>query len=95
MHIRKRMALVILLMVQGAVASAEQAVPAQPKPSKGSAEEKICRSEAPTGSLITSKRICMTRAQWQAQADASRSATQDLQERGHITTCTAPGGCAP
>lgn len=35
------------------------------------AERKICRREGSTSSRLQSKRVCMTRAQWEAQARAS------------------------
>ena len=78
-----------------APALADPTTSAPAKPAKGSPEEVVCHREAPTGSLVPSKRICMTRAQWQAQADVARSQTQDMEDRGRVTSCgsSSPGGC--
>lgn len=64
--------------------------PAQPKPAKGSPEEVVCRRDAETGSLIARRRTCMTRAQWQTQAEAAQAAAERQEELSRINS-KAPG----
>ena len=70
------MLLTMLLLLQ---ATAPEA--GQPAPEKAR-EKVICRSIEETGSRISSKRVCMTAAQWrQAQHDA-RNAVEEAQRVG-------------
>jgi hypothetical protein len=53
-----------------------------PKPGDPDYETKmICRKEAPTGSLIRTKKECRTQAQWDALARGSQDMANDLVER--------------
>ena len=88
-----RLSFATALLLGTAPALAQTPTPAAPKPAKGSPEEVVCRREVNTGSLVQSKRTCMTRAQWQVQAENAQRDAQDQADRGRITACTAPGGC--
>lgn len=44
-------------------------------------EKLICRSQATTGSLIASQRICLTRTQWQQQYANAQDETQDMRPK--------------
>jgi hypothetical protein len=48
---------------------------AQDKPK----ENRICRVERTTGSLINQRRICMTKAQWDQLAAETKSQLEDMQ----------------
>jgi hypothetical protein len=57
---------------------------ADPVPKPGDedyATRMICRKEAPTGSLIRTKKECRTQAQWDALARGSQDMANDLVER--------------
>jgi len=44
------------------------------------AEKLICRSEAPTGSLVPSRKRCYTRAEWDNLAAGSRAVTERIMD---------------
>lgn len=73
----------ILLLATPALADTPSA---QPKPAKGSPEEVVCKREAETGSLIARRRSCMTRAQWQTQAEAAQAAAERQEELSRINS---------
>lgn len=64
------MLLIAAALLAGAVN--DPAAVAQPvaEPTKA-AERKICRREGSTSTRLQGKRVCMTRAQWEAQARAN------------------------
>ena len=45
-------------------------------------QRKVCRTETPTGSIM-SKRICKTVAEWEAQPAASRRAIDELSQQAY------------
>ena len=45
-------------------------------------QRKVCRTETPTGSIM-SKRICKTVAEWEAQRAASRRAIDELSRQAY------------
>ena len=62
----------------------------QPAPVKiptGSPEEVVCHSEAVTGNAARRTRICMTRAQWRAQSEATQAESQRMEDHGFINSC--------
>lgn len=81
----RNLVLTAVLLLGSAPAFADpQAAP--PKPAKGSPEEVVCHREVNTGSLIPGKRTCMTRAQWQAQAEAAQAEAERNEEHSRINT---------
>ncbi|MBO0749178.1 MAG: hypothetical protein J2O44_01935 [Porphyrobacter sp.] len=42
-------------------------------------EKKICRTETLTGSLIARRRVCMTQAEWDQVAQASRKSVEQVE----------------
>lgn len=53
-------------------------------------QEKLeCRREAVTGSRLSGRRVCKTRAQWKAEAESVRDSMDDLQ-RGSRNEQRAP-----
>ena len=58
-----------LLACIGLAVAAYAADPKPAKPQPGTDKEKlICRREVPIGSLIASRKMCLTKAQWEARA---------------------------
>ncbi len=58
--------------------------PARPKTgAKDPDQQVICRNQEEIGSRLGGKRICMTKAQWAAQAQGARDATDTLQRTPH------------
>lgn len=62
----------VLLTATGSFAQESETDQAQPS------EKKICKSEKMTGSLTRVRRTCMTKAQWDAVAEANRKAAGDF-----------------
>lgn len=54
-------------------------------------EEKVCKTETPSGSTIPVK-TCATRAAWEAKRQASRDGLEDGQRKGLMTTAPGSGG---
>lgn len=44
------------------------------------AERLICRREVPVGSLIASRKVCLTKAQWEARTRNGRDTAQRMVE---------------
>lgn len=59
-----------------ASALAAQTPPTAPAPAPAPAEKRICRTEAPTGSLIASRKRCYTKAEWDNLAAGARAVTE-------------------
>ncbi|MFS0735714.1 hypothetical protein ABC347_01575 [Sphingomonas sp. 1P06PA] len=71
-------ALILALLVASTPALAEP--PTKPAAQDGAAAEKvICRRIYETGSLVKSKKICRTSAQWKAESVAARDAASQFQ----------------
>lgn len=56
-------------------------------------DKKICRSEVSTGSLVARKKVCKTRAQWDAERREAQDATGKMQEPRYSCGATSPGVC--
>ena len=73
------------------LASSDTAAPAQP----GAAKDKvICRREVPIGSLIATRKICLTKTEWQKRADDGNATARQLVEDG-AGACGQNGGDCP
>lgn len=81
-----RILLATALLLGTAPALAQTPAPAAARPARGSPDEVVCKREVNTGSLIQGKRTCMTRAQWQAQAEAAQASAQRQEELGRINS---------
>lgn len=53
-------------LLLAAAAQADPRPPPRPKLPRGSPEEIVCRRELTTGTLAAYRKVCATRAQWQA-----------------------------
>lgn len=52
-------------------------------------EKKICRTERVTGSLVASRRVCMTKAEWDQLAAETKKDVEDIQRNGGSIPRTA------
>ena len=83
-----------LIAAAGFAALAAAPLAAQtPAPVTPDKEKKICRAEVSTGSLVARKKICKTRAQWDAERREAQSVTQQMQEPRTSCGATSPGIC--
>ena len=71
------------LLMAAPVTAAEPAQP-QPQPQAQQAEQSkvVCRKEAETGSLLKKRRVCRTKREWEAAAQASRDSMSQGQMSG-------------
>ena len=70
---------VLLILSTTAPAASPPAVPAdlvQP----AATDKLVCKRQAVTGSLVTSKRVCMTRRDWNRTAEQSQKFGTDMVE---------------
>ena len=74
-----RISLFVLALAIGAPAFAD--TPAAP-PRPGADKDKlICKRETPVGSLIASRKVCLTKEQWvQREADGNREARKMVED---------------
>ena len=58
------------------------APPTQPgaKPAVNPLDKVVCRTEESLGSRLNRKRVCLTVREWREQSEASREATERLQQ---------------
>lgn len=61
-----------------------------PAPDK---EKRICKSETRTGSLVAHKKVCKTRAQWDAEMREAQEVTRQFQEPRNRCAGGGAGGC--
>jgi hypothetical protein len=47
----------------------------------GDSDRLVCRRSVDTGSLVKGRRTCLTRAQWERQAERQQKAAIDIQEK--------------
>jgi hypothetical protein len=64
---------------------AQQPVQGSAAPDPG--ERMICKKEQETGSLIRSKKRCMTATEWERLASAGRFNAEDITDRNRGATC--------
>ena len=58
-------------------------------------EKKICHTETVTGSLISKRRICMTKAEWDQLAQNSKNSVDKFTSRSTGTPGSASNPAAP
>ena len=76
--------LAVLLASASSTAHQAPPAPAQPVPvvKINPLDKILCRTEEGSGGRLDRKKICMTVRDWQEQAQASREATEKLQQQG-------------
>jgi hypothetical protein len=81
------MFIVTALLLLGAQPSAAPD-PTEPK------EKLICKREVPIGSLIASRKICLTKSQWEARAkDGNDQARKLVDDNAGRPACTSVNSC--
>jgi hypothetical protein len=80
------LSLTVFLAVPALADATASAAPAQPGAAATTEDDHLdemsCRKQpAPTGSRIAGKTVCMTNREWLAVWNASKSATQDMQNK--------------
>ncbi|NNM77598.1 hypothetical protein HJG53_11825 [Sphingomonas sp. ID1715] len=67
----------------------------QPATAPEAAKEKlICKREVPIGSLIATRKICLTQTQWRKRTDDGNATARQLVEDG-AGACGKDGGVCP
>jgi hypothetical protein len=61
-----------------AAAQAPAAAPPPPQAKPAAEEKKICKREDMTGSRVAGKRVCRTKAQWDAITQQDQQALQEM-----------------
>lgn len=89
---RFALSLTALLLV-GTVAVAQDPSPAGQKPVDDK-EKLICKREVPVGSLIASRKMCLTKSQWRKRSDDGNATARSLVEDG-AGACGQEGGVCP
>ena len=53
------------LITLAAVSSSAAHAQTQPAPQRNDSDKVVCKREVPTGSIMSGKKVCRTKAQWQ------------------------------
>lgn len=57
-------------------------------------EPLVCKREVPVGSLIASRKVCLTKTQWRKRSDDGNATARNLVEEG-AGACGQDGGVCP
>lgn len=74
-----RLHLLALICLSPLSTATAQTVPQAPQPSPNSANDKVCQDVKLTGSRLTVKRFCGTRAQWDDKRMQDRQEVERIQ----------------
>ncbi len=74
----------LAVLVASTSSTAQQAAPAPPAPvvKINPLDKVICRTDDSSGGRLNRKKVCMSVREWQDLAQASREATEKLQQQG-------------
>ncbi|UVO54923.1 hypothetical protein [Sphingomonas sp. SUN039] len=91
----RHMPVVVLLCLLPATLVAETKTATPAAKGRDDPDRVICRRESITGSLVQTRKVCMTRADWIARSRGAQEAGQQMQDAGRINSCgaTEPGRC--
>ena len=89
--IRQSMMIVMALSASASLAGGAYAEPTKPQAAKVQSDpgEVVCKEIDVSGLRFTTKRICATRAEWQAREQGDRDAVEQLQRP--IQVCNIMG----
>jgi hypothetical protein len=79
------------LVATAAVAQTPAGAPTQSTGLDNDPNQIICVNERITGSRVSQRRVCRTRAEWQAHREESRTVVNEFQNFKPVV-CTEPGG---
>jgi predicted secreted protein len=82
----------LLVLIAAAAAAAEP--PVSSPASSAEKDKLICKREVPVGSLIATRKMCLTKAEWQKRADQGNALARGLVEDS-AGACGANGGVCP
>lgn len=71
----------VALAAAAMLAGAAVAAPAAAQSADAGGEKMVCKRYVPVGSLQRAKKVCKTKAEWQAESDAARAEGARLTER--------------
>ncbi|MBS0505169.1 MAG: hypothetical protein JSS55_15495 [Proteobacteria bacterium] len=78
-------------IILAAIVLASPAVAIDPAKPDADKEPLICKREVPIGSLIASRKMCLTKTQWRKRADDGNATARQLVEDG-AGACGHDGG---
>jgi hypothetical protein len=87
-----RAVLPLLVLIAAPAAAAEQTIPASA--SSADKDKLVCKREVPVGSLIASRKMCLTKTEWQKRTDQGNATARALVEDS-AGACGANGGVCP
>ena len=65
-----------------------------PAPAAAGKERLVCKREVPIGSLISRRKICLTKAQWEKRSlDGNEEARKQAYDNMGKPSCNARGSC--
>ena len=79
-------ALILSIALAAPAAATDSAEPGAAK------EPLICKRETPVGSLIATRKMCLTKTQWRQRSDTGNAIARSLVEDG-AGACGSEGGC--
>lgn len=83
----------LALMAAVAIPTVSLAQGSSTQPGASDPNRQICRRQTEPGSRTAARRICMTRAQWEALARGARDEmSEDIRRRNGMTNCNG-GAC--
>jgi hypothetical protein len=88
----KRVAAVLLAAILAAPGTAFDT--SRPEGPGAGKDQLVCKREVPVGSLIASRKLCMTKEQWRKRADDGNATARGLIEDG-AGACGQDGGVCP
>ena len=87
-----RLSILVLATLVASTAGASDISPAE---APGAGKDKlVCKREVPVGSLIASRKMCLTKEQWRKRADDGNATARGLVEDG-AGACGQDGGVCP
>ena len=86
------MRIAILALVLAAPAAAAE--PVKPEGPGAGKDKLVCKREVPVGSLIASRKMCLTKEQWRKRSDDGNAVARGLVEDG-AGACGQNGGVCP
>ncbi len=84
------LAIVLAVSLAGPLLAADPS----PDPANPHKDQLVCKREVPIGSLIASRKMCLTKEQWRKRADDGNATARNLVEDG-AGACGQDGGVCP
>jgi hypothetical protein len=88
------MRLAVILLAASLAAPSFASEPAGPNAPGADKDKLVCKREVPVGSLIASRKMCLTKEQWRKRQDDGNATARGLVEDG-AGACGHDGGVCP